>query len=282
MAEHKGWIALDIDGTITDQLHHVPAEVCLYLRSLYEEGWQLIFITGRTFSFGFSVLQVLDFPFFLAVQNGADILWMPEQKLVSRSYLPGSTILSLEKIYTGQEEDFIIYAGYQHGDFCYYRPSRFSSELLTHLEKIKALSPEPWRAVDTFDFAQEEAFPLIKCLGDEALMSRINARLKGMGGISSSLIRDPLAEGVYLNLVTDGQADKGKALQRAIAQFGKRGKVIAAGDDRNDITMLKTADFSIVMQTAPAEMLEGADLIGKPATQMGIIEALKEAIADVG
>lgn len=282
MGEHKGWIALDIDGTITDQLHHVPPEVCLYLKSLHKEGWQLIFITGRTFSFGFSVLQVLDFPFFLAVQNGADILLMPEQRLVSRSYLPGDMISSLEKIYTDQEEDFIIYAGYQHGDFCYYRPSRFSSELMVHLEKIKALSPEPWRAVDTFDFAQNEAFPLIKCLGTETLMRRVNASLKEIEGITASLIRDPLTEGVFLNLVTDRQADKGKALERAIAQFGKRGKVIAAGDDRNDISMLEAADFSIVMQSAPAEMLEAADLIGKPATEMGIIGALKEAIADVG
>ncbi|MBS0606171.1 MAG: HAD family phosphatase [Parachlamydiales bacterium] len=282
MGEHKGWIALDIDGTITDQLHHVPPEVCLYLKSLHKEGWQLIFITGRTFSFGFSVLRVLDFPFFVAVQNGADIIQMPEQRLVSRSYLPGDMIASLEKIYTDQEEDFIIYAGYQHGDFCYYRPSRFSSELMVHVEKIKALSPEPWRAVDTFDFAQNEAFPLIKCLGDETLMRRVNASLKEIEGVCASMIRDPLAEGVFLNLVTDRQADKGKALERAIAQFGKRGKVIAAGDDRNDISMLETADFSIVMQTAPAEMLEAADLIGKPATERGIIGALKEAIAHVG
>ncbi len=281
MGGHKGWIALDIDGTITDQLHHVPPEVCLYLKSLHQEGWQLIFITGRSFSFGFSVLQVLDFPFFLAVQNGADILLMPEQMLVSRSYLPGDVVSSIEKIYNDQEEDFIIYAGYQHGDFCYYRPSRFSPELIVHVEKIRSFSPEPWRAVDTFEFAKNQTFPLIKCLGSETMMRQVNASLKGIEGICASLIRDPLAEGFFLNLVTDWQADKGKALERAIAQFGKRGKVIAAGDDRNDISMLDIADFSIVMQTAPLEMHEKADFIGRPATELGIIYALEEATTDV-
>ncbi len=281
MERHKGWIALDIDGTITDQLHHVPSEVCHYLKFLHQEGWQLVFITGRTFSFGFSALQFLDFPFFLAVQNGADILMMPEKKLVFRSYLPRSIISSLEKIYTDQKEDFIIYAGYEHGDFCYYRPSHFSPELTIHLEKIRSFSPEPWRAVDTFKFAQNESFPLIKCLGSKTLMLRVNASLKGLEGIVTSLIRDPLAEGVYLNLVTDQQADKGKALEKTIAHYGKRGRVIAAGDDRNDISMLNIADFSVVMQTAPLEMHEKADLIGKPATELGIIDALKEATADV-
>lgn len=276
--QHQGWIALDIDGTITDQLHHVPPEVCQYLRSLHLKGWKLIFITGRTYSFGFSVLNVLDFPFFLAVQNGADILQMPGQQLILRSYLPGDMVSSLEQVYNGQDEDFIIYAGYQHGDFCYYRPSRFSYGLKTHLEKIKALSPEPWRAVDSFDFAKQEEFPLIKCLGSETMMQDVNQKLNGVQGICATLIRDPLDEEIYLNLVTDRLANKGHALKRVIEQLNLKGPVIAAGDDRNDISMLNQADICIVMQTAPVEMHGMADILAKPATENGIIDALNEAI----
>ena len=215
------------------------------------------------------------------MQNGADILQMPDQTLVSQSYLPGDMVSSLEKIYMDREEDFLIYAGFQKGDFCYYRPSRFSADLMTHLEKMKELSPEPWKAVETFEFAKHDAFPLIKCLGSESMMSAVNRSLNGLEGICATLIRDPLTEGVYLNLVTDRQANKGSALERVIAQMGKRGVVIAAGDDRNDISMLQAADVSIVMQTAPAEMHTEADIIAKPAIDFGIIGALQEATADV-
>lgn len=277
MIQHKGWIALDIDGTITDQLHHVPPEICSYLKSLHEKGWRLIFITGRTFSFGYSVLHVLDFPYFLAVQNGADILQMPERSLLCRCYLPGDMVNALEKIYIGQQEDFIVYAGFEKGDFCYYRPSRFSKELIGHLEKIKVFSPEPWRAVDTFEFAKHDAFPLIKCLGTEAMMQSIHRALEGVQGVFATLIRDPLAEGVYLNLVTDTQATKGNALQRVIEKTGKKGLIIAAGDDRNDISMLERADVSIVMESAPLEMHANADILAKSATDFGIIAALEEA-----
>ncbi len=282
MIQHKGWIALDIDGTITDQLHHVPPEICSYLKSLHDKGWQLIFITGRTFSFGYSVLHVLDFPYFLAVQNGADILLMPEQSLISRCYLPGDMVSSLEKIYTNQQEDFIVYAGFEKGDFCYYRPSRFSKELMEHLEKIKAFSPEPWRAVESFEFAKHDAFPLIKCLGTESMMQSINQALHAVRGVCATMIRDPLAEGVYLNLVTDEKATKGNALQRAIEKIGKKGLVIAAGDDRNDISMLKRADVRIVMETAPIEMHADATILAKSATQFGIISALEEATQHAG
>jgi Cof subfamily protein (haloacid dehalogenase superfamily) len=277
MTDHKGWIALDIDGTITDQSHHIYPPVVDCFRKLYEIGWKFIFITGRTYSFGTSALHVLDFPFFLALQNGADILQMPEKKLISRCYLPADLLDTLETLCKKESEDFIVYSGYEKGDFCYYRPHCFSQELLRHLEKIKTLSPEPWQAVESFQFASEERFPLVKCLGSYEKMRAVNQLLEPIDTIAVSLIRDPLDEEIYLNLITDPLATKGNALERIIAKVGQRNTVIAAGDDRNDISMLKRADISIVMGNAPQEMLQGADIIAKPASQMGIIEALKQA-----
>ena len=79
--EHKGWIALDIDGTITDATHHAPKEVVDFLHSLVDCGWEIVLITGRTFSFCHFVVRELDFPFYLGIQNGADILLMPKKSL---------------------------------------------------------------------------------------------------------------------------------------------------------------------------------------------------------
>lgn len=275
---HKGWIALDIDGTITDHPSHVPKPVCDYLHSLVDKGWQIIFITGRPLSFGISALGVFDFPFFLAVQNGADLLYMPERRLLARHYLSGTIIQVLDKIYTEHSEDFIVYSGYERGDFCYYRPERFSAELKEHLKKIQTLSPEPWQALESFDPLIQEQFPLIKCLGSEALMEGICEQLKETQQIAVSLIRDPLGEEIYLNLITEARATKGAALMHMIDHFGKRGPIIVAGDDRNDISMLRCADIGIVMETAPQEMHEEGDIIAPPAQAMGIIEALEEAV----
>jgi HAD superfamily hydrolase (TIGR01484 family) len=278
MTEHKGWIALDIDGTITDQSHHVPQETVDYLTLLKSQGWELMFITGRTYSFGTSALNVFPFPFYLGIQNGADILEMPSKKLISRAYLPGQLVPALEQVYQGQNEDFIVYAGYEKGDFCYYRPKKFSTALREHLVKIESLSPEPWKAVDTFEFASHEAFPLIKCLGFQEGMRSVYERLLSVKEIAVSLIRDPLDEAVYLNLVTHALATKGQALQRMVTHTGKRGRVIAAGDDRNDVSMLECADVAIVMAGAPSEMLPLADILAPSAKEQGIITALKQAI----
>jgi Cof subfamily protein (haloacid dehalogenase superfamily) len=277
MRKHIGWIALDIDGTITDDTHHAPKEVIEFLHSLEKKGWELIFITGRTFSYGYRVVKEFNFPFYLAVQNGADILYMPHKELVSRHYLSKQVIPVLENSYRGEKQDFIVYAGYERGDFCYYRPEKFDPAYIEHLHKIMALSPEPWRAVKNYEFDNTLSFPLAKCLGTKEAMERINGLLQAVPGISATLIRDPLEEGIYLILVTSEQATKGNALQTVMEVIGDGGPIIAAGDDLNDISMLQNADVKIVMSSAPAEMHSMATILASHGEQHGIIHALTQA-----
>lgn len=274
--KHIGWIALDIDGTITDKTHHAPEEVVQFLCSLEKRGWEIVFITGRTFSFCFSVVKEFPFPFYLAIQNGADILMMPQKELISRHYFDRAVISVLNEVCSGEREDFIIYAGYERGDFCYYRPDRFSPAMREHLNKVMALSPEPWQKVQEFTFGKEDRFPLAKCFGTKEAMERINTLLKNVPEVAVTMIGDPLGKEVYLNLVTAKEATKGNALRVIKQVMGEGGPTIAAGDDLNDISMLEVADIKIVMDSAPAEMLHLATIVAsvKPG---GIIEALTRA-----
>lgn len=282
MRKHIGWIALDIDGTITDETHHAPPEVVEFLHSLEKKGWELVFITGRTFSFGYSVVKNFDFHYYLAVQNGADILYMPSKDLVARHYLNDQVIPILQEAYRGEKEDFLLYAGYDHGDFCYYRPNHFSPKLKEHLKKLMALSPEPWKPVENFDFEHGLSFPLAKCLGTKEAMQRINKALLNLPNISATMIRDPMGEDIYLNLVTAKEATKGEALHVVRNTLGDGGAVIAAGDDLNDISMLEVADVKIVMASAPSEMHPMATILAEHGKEHGIIEALKKAIKCLG
>jgi len=278
MRKHKGWIALDLDGTITDETHHAPKEVVEFLHSFQEMGWEIVFITGRTFSFAWNVIKEFDFPYYLAIQNGADILLMPDKERVARHYLDDRIIPFLEESFLGEEEDFIIYTGYEKGDFCYYRPDHFSPAFLEHVQnKIMPLSPEPWKPIKNFNFEKSLSFPLAKCLGTKESMQRVAAILQKNPAISATLIRDPLADNTYLILVTAKLATKGNALNAIKKVTGKGGVTIAAGDDLNDISMLEVADIRIVMSTAPSEMFPLATIVAKHGKQHGIIEALTQA-----
>ncbi len=273
----KGCICLDIDGTTTADPHFVPERVLECLRFLHGKGWHFAFVTGRTFAFGLKTLEKVDFPFFFGVQNGSDLLLMPEKKVLSRAYLPSNIVTQIEEITKDTPEDFLVYSGPEEGDFCYYRKENFSPLFLEHIEIIKKFSKEPWKEVREFAFSKEQRFPLIKYLGTEKNMRALYDKIKNIPGIRVACIKDPVSEGVYINLITALDALKGNCLHRIRKYFPEGALVIAAGDDYNDVSMLKEADVAIVMSNAPPALLPLADIVARSAKDLGIIDALLEA-----
>lgn len=275
--ETRGILALDIDGTLTGSDHVIPREVASYLGGLHEKGFVIYLITGRPFSFAKMSLDYLHFPYFLSLQNGADILKMPSMERVAKFYFDRSVALHIEELYMHQKEDFLVYAGTDRGDFCFYRPARYKAEMLTYLEKLKKLSKESWQAVTSFSELQQEEFPLIKCFGEIDFLQNLEKKLRSVG-LETSIIDDPVSGYLSIILVTASGVTKGHAIDRIKELLQIDTPVIAAGNDYNDIPMLKEADVKIVMQDAPKKMLEMADIIAPPSTEMGIILALKEAL----
>lgn len=273
----KGILAFDIDGTLTHRLDWVDPKVAEALKQLSTDGWHIALLTGRIFSFAHAILQYFHFPYLLAVQNGADIITMPDKSHLFQQYLSAEIIPDIEKAYEGAGEDFIIYAGIDNGDFCYYRPERLSPKMIEYTKKLESLGAAPWQPSD-FNFPKDKKFPLIKCFGKQEAMKRVYDRLQGNKNIEISLICDPVDPSLYLNLITHPNANKGGVVHFLREHF-KAPLVIAAGDDHNDLKMLKEADIRIAIETAPEEVLAYTDIRARPASELGILPAIEEAIA---
>lgn len=275
---HRGTIALDIDGTITNQEHQIPDGVATYFENLHHEGWQFVFVTGRMFSFAMMTLPKLTFPYFLAVQNGADLLEMPAQVGVCRSYLKIDVVEALDHLYEEEEGDFIIYAGMDRGDLCYFRPDRFSPKMQEYLKEVEKLSAKPWIPLKTFQIEHQRTFPLIKCIGKEAVLKKFNEKLQTIPDLKTSIIRDPIDPSLHLILITHKEADKGIAVKKFVEKYNLNRPLITGGDDNNDIPLLKVGDVRIAMDGAPEILQNLAHIIAPPAERMGIIQGLEEAI----
>lgn len=278
---YKGIIALDIDGTITAESHSIDLQVVEYLYSLYQEKWMLVFITGRPFSWGWSVLRHLPFSYFYAVQNGATLLSMPSGTVLKQKLLDKDILPKMDLICEDEHTDFIIYSGYEHGDICYYRPERFSDELNQYLQRRSGSLKEKWQPVESFDHLSLNHFASLKCFAKDDQAHRLANRIESAIGLHVPLNRDPFDFNYYVIQATHPEATKGGVLSYMKQLTGIASPVIAAGDDGNDLTMLQEANYKIVMQTAPEEIRKIADLIALPATENGIIEGLKQGIIEV-
>jgi hydroxymethylpyrimidine pyrophosphatase-like HAD family hydrolase len=269
--------ASDIDKTLTDERHIIPDEVVIYLEGLYKKGFEIVLLTGRTFSFAMMSVEKISFPFYLAVQNGAEVLKMPEKEIIFQTFMQKPVLAQLDRIYHQYEEDFLIYSGLEMGDFCYYRRSRFSPFYLEYLEKLKKISAADWVEIESILDIKQTKFPLIKCLGPHFSLEKIRGRLLDDRSVASSLITDTVDPNLSILLLTHSQVDKGNVLKKIKKKYKWNCKIIAAGDDNNDITLLQGADIGIAMKTGSKDLQLHADIIANSSYELGIISALEEA-----
>ena len=268
-----GILALDIDGTITDASHRIPPAVIDFLQEKIDEGWALILVTGRSFSYARYAIDALPFPYTLICQNGADVLDMPSKKSQLQNYITKDVVRAIDDLMP-----CIVYSGPATGDFCYYRPECFSEEMQDYFTQLQKVAAAPWIAISSWDEIEQEMFPLAKVIGEKESLEKSNAQLQSIPHIETSVIRDPMCSAYHVIMITKRGVAKGSSLKEIMAQKGLSGPIIGAGDDGNDISLLREADVAIAMAGSPKELELVADIHAPPADKMGIIPAITEAI----
>lgn len=279
MMNKPGIIALDIDGTITTDSQPPDLSVIDFFDQLSKEGWIFIFISGRTIACGHRILKHLPFAYYFAAHNGAIIQEMPSKKAILQNYLTLDILDPMDNICRGSPSDYIIFTSDEKETVCYYRPQYFSSEFLNYVENRGRRFQEKWIPLSSYRLLPIKSFPSIKWFGPLEKAERIADLIEIDLKLHAPCIKDPFEGDFYVVQATTPTVSKATALQKIKEILGKETVLtIAAGDDNNDKSMLEIADIKIVMATAAQEMLAKADIIASPATEMGIISALKQAI----
>jgi len=273
----KGLIALDIDGTLTAETD-IPREMVKYLSSIHEQGWLFAFITGRPFDWAYRTMQSIPFPSLFAIQNGALLLELPSKKILNRYYLCKSLIPGLESISNELQTDFVICSGYENKDICYYRSGFFRKSVLSYMLERAEYLQEKWVMISSFDHLPVNEFTSFKSFTDESKANLLSLQIEKELGLHSPPIKDPFRSGYFIVQATHPMACKGKVVQDILKSTSFQGPVIAAGNDNNDFGMLESASIKIAMADAPLRLLAIADIIAPPASEMGLIQGLTQAL----
>jgi len=269
-------IALDLDGTLAADYRFIPEQVMEKLVHLSKEGWTLAFITGRPYKWAYDLLKSLTVPYYLACHNGAMILEMPLKKTLKKNYLQRSCLKQLEDLSRNERTDIVICEGYEE-DRCFYRPQCLAPEIRQYLEKRFNKTGEKWEALSSFDELQCDQFASIKFFGTQKEMEYLASKIEKELSLNVPINRDPLDENFYLIQGTHPLVNKGQSVIDLKTLLNIE-KVIAAGDDLNDLKMLEQADVKIAMQNGDERLKEIADIIAPPAQELGILKGLEEAI----
>lgn len=263
----KGIIALDIDGVVAIDSSPPEPSLITFLTRLEKEGWNFIFITGRSLEWSKRILASLPFPYTLAVQNGALTLLMPEERLVQRLLIDKAKLEGANQIAREEGIPYVFYTG-DAEDRVVWNPALFDETSRTFLEQRSRAYKENWQASEVIP----ETFSALKWIGEKSAMERVAQKVEERLALHCTAIRDPFDPSQFVAQATHPLATKGEALK--LFKAGKKGVVIAAGDDHNDRPLLEAADIRIAMPNAPDSLKALAHLIAEG----GIIRSIEEAI----
>lgn len=268
----QGWLALDIDGTLTKERYSIPVDTLRYLEEKVEAGWALLLATGRSFTFAFPAWEKVYFSYVFLGQNGSVALEMPSKKILFRHDLSLEALSAIERLAKKHNLPLLVYGGIERQDLCFYSEAGLKEEEKKYLEKTKGRHREEWRNVDAFP---KEKAPLVKVFGSAASLQNLRQELESFTQVVQ--IRDPFSDMHWL-LITNKKASKGLGAEEVFRLKGRGQEVIAAGDDENDLSLFAVADRSIAMPHAPSFVKERADLIAPPLEEGGIVPALRRWI----
>lgn len=234
-------VALDIDGTLLDVDQRISASVVDSVSAVLKAGAHVVLCTGRS-TFGvLPVIDVLGLPGGYAVaSNGAVTFDFPPARVVEAvTFDPGPAVeMVLSKVPTALVAVEVVGRGYRTN-------GRFPEGEITGevwLESTEDLIKDPVTRVIIRDPESSAA----------AFME-LSASL-GLHGINYYV-----GHTAWLDLAPDG-VSKASALADVAARLGvTRDEVLAIGDGRNDLEMLRWAGRGVAMGQAPDEVLAAAD-----------------------
>jgi Cof subfamily protein (haloacid dehalogenase superfamily) len=282
VTSHIRVLAVDIDGTLTNPQFHISARDVEALRAAHRAGVQIILATGRRHDHALPVARELDVPVVLISSNGALVRSSDGQTLFAEC-LPAATARKLIRHMNDFRGDTVLTFD-RHGDH-----SRHDSLVLERADELNQTLGrwmETNRPYITYVAPLEDAL-----LGEDPLQAMFCGRIARMEEAQQRLAEFELVNEITIIKtqydhrdlcildILNRDCSKGHALRRWAQEQGvPRERIMAIGDNYNDLEMLEFAGFPVVMGNANQDLKrEGFRVTGSNA-ESGVALVLEELL----
>jgi Cof subfamily protein (haloacid dehalogenase superfamily) len=271
-------VALDIDGTLLDSQGQLPPENVEAVRKTVERGIKIILVTGRRFSTAKRVAETLELDNPLVTHNGALIRFpFLEERLASWFLAP-----EIASVVLNSTPDFLAYAVLHSdkspiGQLTVHPLSRNNLSLRSYLDKL----PQAVQEVDSLNSLLDADLIQIMFSGELEAIRRIEESLIGLG--LAGMVRMSRTYYPSRNIgiidILDKGCSKGNALSYLARYYGcPPERILAIGDNHNDLEMLKFAGTGVVVSNCVEELKSHGFKETSSNDELGVARALEQYV----
>lgn len=259
-------IALDLDGTLTNNQKEVTAATKEALDNAMEQGARLVLASGRPVYGIVPVAKSLELDSkggYILAYNGGQIIDCKTNEVLYSQYLPSDVIPLL---YEYAKSKGYALLGYKGNEIITESPDDIYVKEESHINKMNV------RKVDVLTDELDAKPTKLLMTGDPKDMLKAEEELREAVKDRIDVYR---SAPFFMELVPKG-IDKAKSLTRLLAQLNLTPKdMMAFGDGYNDLSMLRLAGMGVAMANAAPEVRAEADFVTLSNEEDGVAHALK-------
>lgn len=259
----------DLDGTLLNNEKQVTEKSKEILNDLISQGMQFSVATARTSATVENLLKDLNINIPVVLMNGVALYDLEQHRYIDVEYIGEEIAYKIIQRLEDAQQGGFIYTIDQGKLKVYYDKVLNEYETIFYEERKQTKIFTKQRVVDVNKIIYFVFMDVKEKVEEIAML------IKDIPGIDYSLYKDNYMEGAYLLEVYSNRASKSNGVLKLKNICGYE-EVVCFGDNLNDLSMFKIADYSYAMHNAADELKAVATKVIESNEEDGVARFIKK------
>ena len=265
----KTLYAADLDGTLL-----LPGAVLSpfsrsVLFSLTASGVLFTAATARTPATVVNILEGSGANAPAAMMNGVLLYDLKEKKILSAETISKDTQQHILDCAEKHDVVSMVYTLNGENLLVCYRPD--GSELVSGFVAARNKTPyKTWLPIKSYREAQDRQIIYLAAIGTKEKLQSLAEDIKKDTSLKTVLYREVNYDDVWVFEAFSAKASKGKAIRKSAGLVGAE-RIVAFGDNLNDLPLFEGADLCVAVSNAVPEIKLRADYVCGANTEDGVV-----------
>ena len=261
----------DLDGTLFDSGGHLSDFTRDTLNELIAGGMNFTVATARSVSSAAGLLDELDLRVPAVMMNGVFLTDVPTQNQVYVNRYPAELAYRVINVFRSNGRPPFVYSF--NGEYIECEFTKLKNDYERQFVAKRQKLYRRFEKVEDYTVGNNTVY--INGIDYKETMQAVADELKKIEGIKFSHYLDTYSGDKYFVDVYVESAGKWNSIKRLKKMYGFD-RVVAFGDNGNDVEMLKNADLAVVVGNALPPALEVADIVIDTNDNDGVAKYLLE------
>ncbi len=263
----------DLDGTLLNSNAEITAETRQIINPLIEKGLFFTFATARSIYSALPITDGLDINIPCILMNGVSIYDINEKRCIRNVSIPCEGSAEIIRTFQKFGEHCFMYKFIEGVLTCCY--TEITDKVMQSFAEVrKKRYNKPFvQCCSLLDMADDNTVYLTTT-GSYEKLKPIADSLSDITGVSHAFYEDNYSHNWYLEFFS-AEASKDNAVKFLKEHYGFD-RVVAFGDNYNDLSMLKFADTAVAVGNAVADVKNAADHVADTNDRNGVAGYIAE------